>query len=275
VSVEIGELANDFALRSSVALTERVSFVHVAEDHSKVLGEFVGGWKAKPSDGLKLARHVVHSGAEAVSRMEGVLALRDVDRTELARPVVDVLEQMTMHRHPVPSGPRTFDECRIDLELLRSQSYGVRLEQCEFFGVMEPGKIAENPAIGIDIGINEGQWRETGARCARYSAMACSAVLLPASTACRSAIVRSLRSTPSIFALAMMLRVERDNFMRSILAVSVSSESTPPSVHRPCPAPRLRHRKRDAQRHDRGKPSLADSCGQLRLAPRDGTGGFI
>ena len=147
--------------------------------------------------------------------------------------------------------------------LLRSQGDGVRLEQCEFFGVIEPGKIAERPAVGIDVGINKGQRRETGARSSRYSAMACSAVLVPASTACRSAIVRSLRSTPSIFALAMMLRVERDNFMRSIVAVSVSSESTPPSSATRCATSRSRE-------------TLAGrSLRTAQVGTTDGAGGFI
>ena len=96
-----GKLLQKLELRPPIALVERVDMVDAAQHRTCAFGEPVRPRSPEIPCRHDAAVNVRHAGGDEPSRLKPALALGDVDGAELARPFVDVLEQVAVDRPQV------------------------------------------------------------------------------------------------------------------------------------------------------------------------------
>ena len=94
----LGKLLQILELRAAVALAERVDMVDVAQHRTRALSEPVRPRAPEIRRRHNAAVNVRHAGRNEPPRLEPALALGDLDGADLARPRVDVLEQVAVDR---------------------------------------------------------------------------------------------------------------------------------------------------------------------------------
>ena len=98
VAGALGKLLQILELRAAVALAERVDMVDVPQHRTRALGEAVRPRAPEEPCHHNAPVNVGHAGGNAPPRLEPALALGDLDGADLARPRVDVLEQVVVDR---------------------------------------------------------------------------------------------------------------------------------------------------------------------------------
>lgn len=83
-------------LRASIALSEGMDVVDVANNHSGFIGENIGAETTQKLSSQQTAVHVRHAGFDEAKRHELCAAFGDLYNADLSRPVVDVLENVAM-----------------------------------------------------------------------------------------------------------------------------------------------------------------------------------
>jgi len=91
-----GQLLKILKLRAAVAFPEWVHIIHVAHDRSRRFREGVAAQATQVVRLLKPPVNIGHAGFNELAKLELATALGDLHRAQIARPVIDVLEQMTM-----------------------------------------------------------------------------------------------------------------------------------------------------------------------------------
>lgn len=97
----VGELLEVLQLCAAVPFAERMDVVDVADDDGRLLGKCVRRQRGKKLRAQQPPMDVGHAGLDVLAELELLVALADLDRAQLAGPVVDVLEQVAMDRAQV------------------------------------------------------------------------------------------------------------------------------------------------------------------------------
>lgn len=116
LSVHRRSLGDERSLRAAVAIPEGVSLVHVRQDRAECFGEPVGLQRRTRRHGVKPVHAPRHALGQAGNRVEAVPLLVEIHGPELARPGVDVTEQVAMHFTPVTDVPGLPDQVGVGVQ---------------------------------------------------------------------------------------------------------------------------------------------------------------
>ncbi len=100
-------------LRTAVALAEGVDMIDVAQYRPRSLGETGSPRSSEISRRHDAAVNVRHAGCDEPSRLEPALPLDDLHRANLARPRIEILEQVAV-------------DCLQVLEIEIARRYGLK-----------------------------------------------------------------------------------------------------------------------------------------------------
>ena len=144
----LGQLFEILKLGAAIALPERVNIVDVAQNRARCPGERAGAQVSQEPSLLEAPVNVRHSGFDELAKLKLVAVLGDLDGAQLARPIVDVLKQVSMDRAEVgkveTASGNAFGDALGD-------KFALSIVEACAVGISEP--INENVRSGIDVGV--------------------------------------------------------------------------------------------------------------------------
>ena len=91
------QLLEILRLRPAVALAKRMDVIDITDDDAGLAREFIRAPALQEFSLHQTARHVVHSSLNVASELKLMAAFADLDRAQLACPIVDVLKQVAVN----------------------------------------------------------------------------------------------------------------------------------------------------------------------------------
>ncbi len=142
------KLAQVLGLDTAVAFAKRVDVVHVAKNVTCGGREVLTAQAAEKIGRLKPPMNIGHAGFNEPAELELVAVLGDLDAADLARPFVDILEQMmvdgTQVRQVEMAGRRTFPQ-----PLNHQPSF----KNLKLGGIPDAGSVSQDITVWVKVGI--------------------------------------------------------------------------------------------------------------------------
>ncbi len=127
---------------------KRVDVVHVSDDLTRTFREVLARQPYEMPACPYAPMHVGHSGFDISTKLELVPALGDLDGAKLARPVVDILEQMAV------DGPKVLQvDVTIRNSFTRTLCDKLALDAVELIRFADSLLVPKNSGSRIDVGI--------------------------------------------------------------------------------------------------------------------------
>jgi len=149
-------------LGPTITVSERVNVIEIANDRASRRRESRPRKAAQEIGVTKSAVDIGHARLDESAKLEPMAVLGELDRSHLARPVVDILEQMTMdslQMGQVEAARRHAFGRALSDELAFDNVQSVRVKNAKF--------ISENRSVCIEIRIQSAHSAASGVTAAR------------------------------------------------------------------------------------------------------------